>query len=121
MRGYIFLSEVLLAAVVAGIAISILSVGYETKTELPFHRVAEDSLAVLKLSGRLHGNNTAQIEEILDNTALHYHLTIYQYDQTPALLGNWTIGEPLESDSTLAKATWVTDDYYYLAVLEVWQ
>ena len=121
MKGYVFTLEVLLAVAIVIIAMGLLEIFHEPINEPALHRLAEDSLAILKISGILQSNSTYQIEEILNSTVPHYHLTIYEFDQTPALQGSWVIGELVEGDSVVAKATWVTDDYFYLAILEVWQ
>jgi hypothetical protein len=121
MKGYIFTLEVLIAVAIVIIALSILDVSYEPKKELALHKIAEDSLAILKKSGGLKSNNTVKIEEILNYTSPHYHLEIYQFDQSAILQGHWGFGETVGEESIVAKATWVSDEYFYLAILEVWQ
>ncbi len=121
MKGYIFTLEALVAIVIAIIAVSVLESRYPPHAALSLHDVAEDSLSLLKMSGRLQSQNPAQIEYVLNKTVPHHRLTIYQYNQLAQLIGNQTIGEAPTYESVVAKATWLDPTSYYLAVLEVWQ
>ena len=121
MRGYIFTLEVMIAVAIVIIGLTLLDFSFEPRKELALRRIAEDSLAVLKHSSGLRSNNTNKIEEILNYTVPHHHLEVYQFDESSTLQSRWGFGETVEDESIVAKTTWVDEDYFYLAILEVWQ
>ena len=121
MRGYIFTLEAILAIAVATILLGVLHVPSPPHATLALHVIAEDSLSILKRSGRLQTQDPSQIEYLLNATAPLHRLTIYRYDQSAQLQSNKTIGKTPGTDTTVARATWVDSTSYYLAILEVWQ